>query len=97
MEMKNDYDITEEERKKTIKKYFNQDGSIKQFPAKQKGKIIILGEIVNKFSAEIHYSEVEINTILKIIYHDYPYIRRLLVEYGFLERTDSGSEYWIKE
>ena len=27
----------------------------------------------------------------------FPYLRRLLIEYGFLERTASGSAYWRKE
>ncbi|MEY8353219.1 DUF2087 domain-containing protein [Lachnospiraceae bacterium 54-53] len=91
------YNVTVEEKKKMIAKYLDQDGSIKQFPAKEKGKIVILREIANNFSPGVHYSEVEINNILKKIYHDYPYIRRLLIEYGFLDRTDSCSEYWIKE
>jgi hypothetical protein len=90
-------DITIEEQKKTIAKYFDQFGNLKQFPAKEKGKIIILGEIAKNFPSGEHYNETEINCILKIIYYDYSYIRRLLIDYGFLERSDSGSEYWIKE
>ena len=90
-------DITIEEQKKTIAKYFDQFGNLKQFPAKEKGKIIILGEIAKSFPSGVHYNETEINCILKIIYYDYSYIRRLLIDYGFLERSDSGSEYWIKE
>ncbi|WP_313342017.1 DUF2087 domain-containing protein [Sedimentibacter sp.] len=91
------YNVTVEEKKKMIAKYLDQDGAIKQLPAKEKGKIVILREIANKFSSGVHYSEIEINNILKKVYHDYPYIRRLLIEYGFLERTNSCSEYWLKE
>ena len=38
-----------------------------------------------------------INRLLGRIYEDFPYLRRLLIEYGFLERTASGSAYWRKE
>jgi hypothetical protein len=91
------YNVTVEEKKKIIEKYLDHDGSIKQLPAKEKGKIIILREIADNFAPGVHYSEIEINNILKKIYSDFPYIRRLLIEYGFLDRTDSCSEYWIKE
>ena len=39
----------------------------------------------------------EVNRLLGRIYEDFPYLRRLLIEYGFLERTASGSAYWRKE
>ena len=91
------YNVTVEEKKKMIARYIDQNGCIKQFPAKEKGKIVILREIASNFSPGIHYSEIEVNNVLKKIYSDFPYIRRLLIEYGFLERTDSCSEYWIKE
>ncbi|RKD31918.1 hypothetical protein BET01_18775 [Lacrimispora algidixylanolytica] len=91
------YNVTVEEKKKIIEKYLDQDGIIKQMPAKEKAKIIILREIANNFTPGIHYKEIEINNTLKKIHTDFPYIRRLLIEYGFLDRTDSCSEYWIKE
>ncbi|MEY8354340.1 DUF2087 domain-containing protein [Lachnospiraceae bacterium 54-53] len=91
------YDVTVEENGKIISKYFDKHGVINQFPSKEKYKIVILREISNQFLPGTHYSESEVNDVLKKIYHDYPYIRRLLIEYGFLDRTDSGSEYWLKE
>ncbi|WP_442913764.1 DUF2087 domain-containing protein [Lacrimispora sp.] len=80
-----------------MSRYFGRSGAVKQFPAKEKAKIVVLRELTVKFLPGIHYSENEINVAMKSIYHDFPYIRRLLIEYGFFCRTDSGSEYWLKD
>ncbi|MBJ6950597.1 DUF2087 domain-containing protein, partial [Vibrio cholerae] len=29
-------------------------------------------------------------------YPDFVTLRRYLIEYGFLDRTDDGSQYWVK-
>lgn len=91
------YNITDKERETTIATYIDETGGIKTFPSKEKKKIIILGEIIKNFSRGKKYSEKEINRILKRIYEDYATIRRALVEYGFIERTDDCSSYWVKE
>ncbi len=91
------YNVTVEESKKIISSYFDKNGAITQFPAREKAKIVVLREISNHFLPGKRYSEMEINDTIKKVYHDFPYIRRLLIEYGFLDRTDSGSEYWLKE
>ncbi|MBE3101811.1 MAG: DUF2087 domain-containing protein, partial [Firmicutes bacterium] len=59
--------------------------------------IIVLEEITKNFSKGKSYSEKEINVILKRIYEDYATIRRALIEYGFIERKNDGSSYWVKE
>lgn len=91
------YNITDKERESTIKNYMDEDGAIKTYPAKEKKKIVILSEVVKNFSKEKKYSEKEINRILKRIYEDYATIRRALVEYGFIERSNDCSSYWVKE
>lgn len=45
------YNITDEERVKTIKAYMNETGAINQFPSKEKKKIIILREIMKNFKS----------------------------------------------
>lgn len=91
------FNITNEEKVKVIKVYFDENGAIKNFPAKEKKKIIVLEEIVNNFKKGRKYSENEINRVLKRIYDDYASIRRALIEYGFLDRSNDCSEYWVKE
>lgn len=91
------YNITDKERESTIKNYMDESGAIKTFPAKEKKKIIILSEVVKNFSKGKKYSEREINRILQRIFEDYATIRRAMVEYGFIERSNDCSSYWVKE
>ena len=91
------YNITDKEKKSVIENYMNENGGLKSYPSKEKKKIIILEEIVKNFSKGKMYSEKELNRILKRIYEDYATIRRALIEYGFIERTNDCSSYWIKE
>lgn len=91
------YSITNEDTEKTIKTYMNENGSLKQFPAKEKKKIILLREIMKNFKSNLEYREEEVNRILERIYSDFPTIRRALIEYGFLERSVDCSMYKIKD
>lgn len=88
------YNVTEAERRKIIATYFDENGALKECPAREKKKIVVLAVIAQNFLSDRSYSEKEVNRILGRIYADHAYIRRLLIEYGFLERTRSGSEYW---
>ncbi len=89
------FDISEEERVKTIKSYFIK-GRLKIIPAKEKKKIIILQEIMEKFEKGKKYTRENLNSILKEFYEDYASLRRYLIEYGFMERTSDGKIYWVK-
>jgi hypothetical protein len=91
------YNITVEEREKTIKTYMDENGALKQFPAKEKKKIILLREIMKNFKHNYDYQEDEVNRILERIYNDYATIRRSLIEYGFLDRSNDCSVYRVKE
>lgn len=90
------YVTTEKEKNKILKIYFDETGHLKEYPAKAKRKIIVLSEIMSNFKEGRKYSEKEVNRILKRIYDDYVSIRRALVEYGFMDRKNDCSEYWVK-
>lgn len=36
------------------------------------------------------------NIILMELFEDHVFARRLLIEWGFLDRVDDGSRYWLK-
>ena len=91
------YNITDKEKENVIKNYFTPEGALKTYPSKEKKKIIVLEEISKNFKKGKIYTEKEINRILSRIYEDYATVRRALIEYGFLERTDDCSKYWVKE
>ncbi|GAA0454293.1 DUF2087 domain-containing protein [Alkalibacillus silvisoli] len=92
------YAITQEEKNKVLKTYFDKglDQPLKQFPSKEKRKIIVLQHITTKFDRDQSYTELEINQVLKPIYHDHVTLRRYLIEYGFMERSRDGKEYKVK-
>lgn len=92
------YAISEAEEKEILNRYFNENNEliVKDFPAREKRKIIILKHLTKEFDREKKYSEKEVNNILKNFYDDIATIRRYLIEYGFLERTKDGKAYWVK-
>lgn len=91
------FNITDEEKAKVIAAYMDENQALKTYPAKEKKKIIILEEICKNFKSGKKYSEKEINRTLKRIYEDYVTLRRALIEYGFLDRSNDCSQYWIRE
>ncbi|SHK50088.1 DUF2087 domain-containing protein [Desulforamulus aeronauticus] len=94
----NRFAITEQEHEKIVKAYFKQGpgGPLASFPLKEKKRVAILRVLAAKFTANKKYTEEEVNTRLKHFYSDYALLRRLLVEYGFMDRTPDGSSYWLK-
>lgn len=90
------FNITDGEKLKVIATYMDETGAIKTYPSKEKKKIILLEEIAKNFSKGKNYSEKEVNRILKRVYEDYATLRRALIEYGFLDRSNDCTEYWVK-
>jgi hypothetical protein len=68
---------------------------VKIIPAKEKKKYIITCMMVHYFENDRMYSEKEINEIMKPMVEDYVMFRRNMVDYGFIERKDDGSAYWL--
>jgi len=92
------YFITKTEEEKILASVFEslQPLKLKVFSLKEKKKIVILRKIALKFEKDRKYSEKEVNTVLKAIYEDYATVRRYLIEYGFMGRTNDCKEYWLK-
>ncbi len=92
------YNMTQEEQQELEKKFFPQgvEGKLLKFPKKEKQKLGTLRVIIKRFEKGRNYNEREINEVLKTIYDDYVTLRRYLIEYGFLDRKEDGSDYWVK-
>lgn len=96
--MKDDRFIaTKKEEEDTLQTMFSSLNplKLKQFPAKDKKKLMVLKAICETMDRDKEYSEVELNQLLKAIYDDYVAIRRALIEYGFMERTRDCTKYWV--
>jgi hypothetical protein len=92
------YFTTKSEEEKVLASLFSTLEPLRliNFPAKEKKKIIVLRKITEQFEKDKKYEEKELNTILKGIYDDFATIRRYLIEYGFMERTNDCKYYWVK-
>lgn len=92
------YVITEKEKEQILENVFESLSPLKlrTFSKKEKKKVIILTKISEQLEHGKRYTEKELNQILKDIYDDYVVIRRYLVDYGFMERTNDCKEYWLK-
>ena len=92
------YKVTQKDNDKLLKTLFPEgtEGPLKTFSIKEKQKLVVLQEIAKRFQGKRTYTEKEINQILKFVYHDFATLRRYLIEYGFLDRTPDGSQYWSR-
>ena len=89
------YIVTEEEKENILSNAFESliPLKLKHFPVKAKKQYVILTRIAQELDPSKKYSEKEINDTLAEIYHDYVLIRRFLVDYGFMNRNQRGTEY----
>ncbi|EMS72182.1 DUF2087 domain-containing protein [Ruminiclostridium cellobioparum] len=92
------YMVTKAEEDKILEAMFTSLSplKLKVISSKEKKKIVILKKISQQFERNKHYSEKEVNGILKQIHEDFATLRRYLIEYGFMERTNDCKEYWLK-
>ncbi len=96
--IKDKYEIDEKTKEKVLKSYFDKDsGRLKTLPNKEKKKVIVLQKIFENFESNRKYSEKEVNEIVSGFYDDIFIIRRLLVDYGFMRRTQDCREYWVND
>ena len=86
-----------EETKRYLERYVNRDGSLKDIPSIRKKKQLeaILDYVSKTFKSGRIYTEKEVNQLLKVYHNDYVSLRRYLVDYHLLGRTQNGSKYWL--
>jgi hypothetical protein len=80
-----------------MKTYFDKSMKVTRWPKKSADKLDVLQYLITKFDLEKHYSEKEINLILDDwhVFEDHVLLRRALVDQGFMDRKEDGSEYWV--
>jgi hypothetical protein len=72
---------------------FLQDDRLVSIPAKRKARLAVLLELLARFAPGEVYSEAQVGDILRPLHEDVAYLRRELVDYGYLERDGAGT-YW---
>jgi hypothetical protein len=90
--------IRDNEYMSVIRQYFPEGGQgrLSQIPRKEKRRLAVLEHLSLRFVQGRTYTEKEVNALLMTASEDeYVTLRRYLIEYGFLEREDDGSAYWV--
>lgn len=81
----------DQEEEAVLRQYF-RDGRLREIPAKQSKRLIVLTRLALEFEPGVRYSEREVNETLKRFHDDYASLRRYLVDDELLTR-DKGT-YW---
>ncbi len=68
------------------------DGRLTAIPRQRSKRLVVLDRLAQEFEPGQHYSERQVNAILRPWHEDTAALRRYLVDEGFMER-DHG-EYW---
>ena len=71
--------------------YFEDDRLV-QIPRQRKKRLLLLDLLAQQFDPGVHYSEREVNEILRRFNPDTAALRRYLVDDEFMERE--AGEYW---
>jgi ArsR family transcriptional regulator len=84
--------VKEDAYKKKVLRAFMHDGALTAIPAQRKKQQIILEEILKAFEYGRRYTENEVNHILVDFNEDVAALRRGMIDFGFMER--SQGIYW---
>ncbi|MDO5065509.1 MAG: DUF2087 domain-containing protein [Actinomyces bowdenii] len=68
---------------------FMREGRLVSIPAKRRARVVILLELLSRFETGRDYTEAEVGDILRPVHDDVAYLRRELVDYGFMTRSSS--------
>ena len=79
-----------------LRPFLDRNGLVTTWPAKQKAQEAVLAYLSTKFVNGETYTEAQVNALLNQwhTYGDPAYLRRELVDRGYLKRTNDGGRYW---
>lgn len=85
-----------DEAKALLDSYFEDDAHtvLARIPKKEKHKLVVLRQLVERFEHGQHYSERQVNALLQTAHPDVAALRRYLVDYRFMARKADGGAYW---
>ena len=75
------------ERAKVLRDFFVGE-RLKQIPAQRRKRVIVLQHLLTRFEADRDYPEREVNDVLRPAHEDVATLRRELVDYGYMTRTN---------
>lgn len=89
----------EERYRYELRNFLDEDGKLRQLPAKQKMREPIYEYFASFFEKGRKYTEVEVNEILNGLhtFRDAAFFRRMLYQLDYLDRKKDCSEYWVND
>ena len=80
-----------------LQAYADRAGRLRQWPARQKRQRLAIGWLATRFEGDVTYTEKHVNRIIQdwATVADWVLIRRLLYDWGYLDRAPDGSAYWL--
>ena len=91
-----DVDLDASDRQ-VVENYSMPDGRLKTIPSQRKKLEAILRYVVQAFDLDKRYSEKQVNEALSRFHEDVASLRRELIGYGLMGRSNDGTEYWRAE
>lgn len=75
------------EHQRVVGRFFEGE-RLRSVPTRRKVRVSVLLELLARFTPHRDYSEVEVNEVLRPAHEDVAYLRRELVNHGYLVRAD---------
>jgi predicted transcriptional regulator len=91
----NDVDMQAYNRK-VVADFSLPNGRLKEIPAQRKKLEAVLQYVIKSFEPARNYSEKQVNEILARFHPDTATLRRELVGYGLMKRSNNGREYRVE-
>lgn len=81
-----------------LRPFMDDHGRVARWPARQKVQRLVIDYLARRFEPGRDYAEKDVNFLL-MDWHgfsDWAMLRRLLVDWGYLERERDGSRYRLR-
>jgi len=81
-----------------LRPFMNEQGRLKQWPTKQKTQRMAIAYLATHFESGRIYNEKQVNELLNEwhTFEDWALLRRVMYDWGYLDRESDGSKYWLR-
>lgn len=81
-----------------LRPFVDEDGRLKQWPTRQKTQRMAIALLAGHFEPGRTYNERQVNELLleAHTFGDWALLRRMLYDWGHLDRERDGSRYWLR-
>ena len=82
-----------------LRPFMDEQDKLKQWPTKQKTQRMAVSYLATHFEPGRIYNEKQVNELLNEwhTFEDWALLRRVMFDWGYLDRESDGSRYWLRE